>query len=89
MNDVDIEAQALAEELLALVKAGAVHSAAAHESEAAKKDDGNFRWCGGCRRTVLSKRLAELESVKDDHGKLGVEVVLAKLKERREVERPK
>lgn len=53
-------------EYAALVKAGEVHRSHLHETDAAKRDNGGMKFCGGCRRTVLAQRLFSLERVSED-----------------------
>jgi hypothetical protein len=57
---------AMVDEYRELVAAGETHRAHLHETEAARRDDGGMQFCGGCRRTVLAKRILALEEASED-----------------------
>lgn len=88
MSEAEIQAEReeLVDELAALVKGKARHQSHLHETDAAKADKGGMKFCLGCRANIVSQRLAQLESVLDDHGPNGVEKVMEKIKERKQIE---
>lgn len=97
-TEIEDELSELVKEIDSLVKAKAVHSSHLHETDAAKSSEPGMRWCPGCRLKVVSARLAEMTSARDDDkvpahklaegGKSRRDEVMAHLKERRELEKP-
>lgn len=56
----------LVAELAALTEAGARHADHLHSGEEAKKDQGLFLFCPGCRQAVVGRAVVKLLEGRDD-----------------------
>ena len=91
-KDIEDELDALTAEIAELVSKRAKHQSHLHETEAAKYGPPGMHFCPGCRLKVVTARLADLASARDDDKVLDHkeqsrrDEVLTHLKGRREAE---
>ena len=81
-KEIASEIDSLWLEIMPLMAARAEHSGSFHEGAMSP----GMRECPGCRLILLLKRLHEVFSKLEDHGKHGIESVMVELTERREIE---
>ena len=81
-KEIASEIDSLWLEIMPLMAARAEHNGGFHEGAMSP----SMRECAGCRLVLLLKRLYEVFSKLEDHGKYGIEAVMAELVERRAIE---